>query len=190
MPDAAQTTETPSDRELVDRARRGDQAAYAALFDRHFDRIFAYCRARAGDSGLAEELAVSTFTRAFQHLDRFRWDGHDWIAWLFRIAHRLSIDAHRARQARPQMVPLPDELPAATDAAAQAAQHLEHEDLRGLVARLPEPQQTVIRLRFFHDLSVAQVARVLGRPVGAVEGLQHRALVALRQQVRTQEAGA
>ncbi len=187
MPDAAKAIGAADDLELVARARRGDQDAYAALFDRHFSRIFAYCRARTLDSALAEELAVSTFTRAFTHLDRFRWQGHDWIAWLFRIAHRLCIDAHRARQARPQTVTLLETQPAVADPAREAERRLEGDALRALVSRLSEPQQTVIRLRFFHDLSTRQVARVLGRRVGAVEALQHRALAALREQLRFQE---
>jgi len=187
MPDAAEAMGTLDDRELVARARRGDQSAYAALFDRHFSRIFAYCRARTHDDGLAEELAVSTFTRAFLRLDRFRWEGHDWIAWLFRIAHRLSIDAYRAGQARPQMVALPATMEAGTDPEREAAQRLEADRLQALVAQLPEPQQTVIRLRFFHDLSAPQVAKVIGRRIGAVESLQHRALARLRGQLLAQE---
>ncbi len=188
MPDAGPAIDAPDDLHLVARARRGDQAAYAALFDRHFSRIYAYCQSRTGDAGLAEELAVSTFTRAFAHLDRFRWQGREWITWLYRIAHRLCIDAHRARQARPQAAVLMETLPAAADPAREAEQHFEADVLQALVARLPEPQQTVIRLRFFHDLTTQQVAKVIGRRVGAVEALQHRALAALRQQLRASEA--
>ncbi len=187
MADAAQAPDALDDRELVARARRGDQAAYAALFDRHFGRIFAYCRSRAGDDGLAEELAVSTFTRAFAHLDRFRWDGHEWIAWLFRIAHRLCIDAHRARRVRPQLAELSDTFAAPTDPAREVEAHLQARALQELVARLPEPQQTVVRLRFFHDLTARQIGRVIGRRTGAVESLQHRALAALRDQLRAPE---
>ncbi len=187
MPDAAKAIGAADDLELVARARRGDQDAYAALFDRHFSRIFAYCRARTRDDSLAEELAVNTFTRAFARLDTFRWEGHDWIAWVFRIAHRLCIDAHRARQARPQTTALLETYPAAADPAREAERGLEGDALRALVSRLPEAQQTVIRLRFFHDLSSRQVARVVGRRVGAVEALQHRALAALREQLRFQE---
>ncbi len=187
MPDAAEAMGEPDDRELVARARRGDQPAFAVLFDRHFPRIFAYCRARTLDDGLAEELAVSTFTRAFTRLDRFRWDGHDWIAWLFRIAHRLCIDAYRARQARPQIAVLPHTLEAPTNPAREAEERLEAERLQALVAKLPEPQQTVIRLRFFHDLPTRQVAKVIGRRVGAVEALQHRALARLRALLLAQE---
>lgn len=188
MADEAQAPGALDDRELVARARHGDQAAYAALFDRHFERIFAYCRSRAGDDGLAEELAVSTFTRAFAHLHRFRWEGHEWIAWLFRIAHRLCIDAHRARRVRPPLAELSDALAAPTDPALEAEAHLQARALQRLVARLPEPQQTVVRLRFFHDLSAQQVGRVIGRRTGAVEALQHRALAALRDQLRVSEA--
>jgi len=180
MPNAAPAIDPADDRDLVARARRGDQDAYAALFDRYFPRIFQYCRSRAPDTGLAEELAVSTFTRAFERLDRFRWDGHEWIAWLYRIAHRLCIDSYRARRARPQAAPILPALPAPIDVAKEAEAHLEGDALRRLVQGLPELQQAVITLRFFHDLSARQVARVLGRRVGAVEGIQHRALATLR----------
>lgn len=183
MPDAAAGIDTADDRELVARARAGEQAAYAALFDRYFPRIFQYCRSRAPDPGVAEELAVSTFTRAFTHLHRFRWDGHDWIAWLFRIAHRLCIDAYRAQRARPQQAPLLVGLPASTDVAGEAVASLEADRLRRLVAALPDAQQSVIMLRFFHDLTARQVAAVLGRRVGAVEAIQHRALKTLREQL-------
>ncbi len=188
MPDAAAGIDPADDRELVRRARAGDQQAYAALFDRYFARIFQYCRSRTPDPGLAEELAVSTFTRAFARLDRFRWDGHDWIAWLFRIAHRLCIDAYRARRARPQQTPLLGGLPASIDVAREAEAHVEGDALRRRVEALPELQQTVIRLRFFHDLTARQVATVLGRRVGAVEAIQHRALKTLRDQLAREAA--
>jgi RNA polymerase sigma-70 factor (ECF subfamily) len=63
-------------------------------------------------------------------------------------------------------------------------EHLRDEDLREAIRTLTEDQQQVLILRFFQDLTAAQVAEIVGKSVGAVQALQHRALGALQRSLQ------
>jgi RNA polymerase sigma-70 factor (ECF subfamily) len=101
--------------------------------------------------------------------------------WLFRIAHNLVVDYLRKGKKRATV--LLDESLVSSDSNLQlAAEHrLDVEQLVSATKRLTAAQREVISLRFAGELSVAQVAKVMGKSQGAVKALQHSAVVALRK---------
>ena len=119
----------------------------------------------------------------FDRLPQFSGDEPNFRSWLFTIAHRILIDDARRRQRRPQTTAL------GIDVETRAAGDVEHEALANvgaewadaLVASLPPDQRAVVALRVTADLSLEQVADILGKRVGAVKSLQHRALESLRR---------
>jgi RNA polymerase sigma-70 factor (ECF subfamily) len=83
-----QTMPTPrrsEERELIARSKR-DPGAFGQIYDAHFTRIFRYILYRVADVPLSEDLAAQTFTKALEHLGRFRWTGVSISARLYRIA--------------------------------------------------------------------------------------------------------
>jgi RNA polymerase sigma-70 factor (ECF subfamily) len=169
------------DRPLVARARRGDQDAARALFERYFDRIYNYVYARLGRVEDAEDLAIDTMTRTLTRLDLFQDQGVAFSSWVYRIAHNATIDHYR-RQGKVTLVQLEDaNLPQSADPSEMAVERMSNEDLRVAIRELTEEQQQVLILRFFQDLTAAQVAEILGKSVGAVQALQHRALASLER---------
>jgi len=177
------------DRPLVERARRGDQDAARALFERYFDRIYNYVYARLGRAEDAEDLAIDTMTRSLTRLDLFQDQGVAFSSWVYRIAHNATIDHYR-RQGKVTLVPLDDAtLPQSADPSDLAVEQMSNEDLRAAIRDLTEEQQQVLLLRFFQDLTAAQVADIMGKSIGAVQALQHRALASLERTLQGRPIG-
>src|SRR6266550_1277629 len=176
------------DRPLIERVRKGDQDAVRALYERYFDRIYNYVYARLGRAEDAEDLAIDTMTRGLTRLDLFQDQGVAFSSWIYRIAHNATIDHYR-RHGRVTLVPLENAiLPQTADPSELALEQLSNEDLRAALRDLTEEQQQVLILRFFQDLTAGQVADIMGKSVGAVQALQHRALGSLERALQGRAA--
>jgi RNA polymerase sigma-70 factor, ECF subfamily len=170
--------------DVIERARNGDRAAFAELYDTHVDSVYRYVLYRVREPSDAEDLASEVFTRAFANIHRYRWQGKSFLAWLYTIARNAVTD--RRRRERP-MVDLDsaygvaEEGPTAHDRAVHGEEVLA---LKGAVKYLTAEQQQVLSLRFEANLSSRQVAKLLGKNEGAIRALQFRALGRLRKILR------
>jgi len=170
--------------DVIERARSGDRAAFAELYDSFVDSVYRYLLYRVREPSDAEDLTSEVFTRAFANIHRYRWQGKSFLAWLYTIARNAVTD--RRRRERP-MVDLDtafgvaEEGPTAHDRAVHGEQV---QALRGAVKHLTSEQQQVLSLRFEANLSSRQVAKLLGKNEGAIRALQFRALGRLRKILR------
>jgi RNA polymerase sigma-70 factor (ECF subfamily) len=173
----ASAAETPlggDDERLLIEAAKADRRRFGELYERNFDRVYAYLARRAGGREAAEDLTAEVFHHALANLDRFEWRGIPFAAWLLQIARNALADRwQRAARERGEPAPEPadDGLPAEADRRAILAQ---------LVGALPEDQQRVVLERFVEGRSVREIAQALGRTEGAVKQLQFRALQSLK----------
>lgn len=181
---ASQTPPAADMRRLVERAQAGDREALEELYLLHFDRIYSYLHVTVGNRHDAEDLTTQTFLRMLEKIGSFRWQSAPFSAWLFRIAHNLSMDHFRAnRRWQPEEeVPEPpgDEEPSAEAAALHS---IGRQSMLELIEELSEDQQRVLTLKFVFSFSNGDVATILGKTEGAVKSLQHRALVSLQKQL-------
>jgi RNA polymerase sigma-70 factor (ECF subfamily) len=122
-----------------------------------------------------DDLLGEVFLRVAQSIHRFKGDETDARRWVFTIAHHVLIDKHRRAKVRP--VETDAELPElpATPAPATAIDP----ELMAALSELTEEQREVVVLRFVADLPLDDVARMTGRPTGAVKSMQARALARL-----------
>ena len=176
------------DRPLIERVRRGDQDAARSLYERYFDRIYNYVYARLGRAEDAEDLAIETMTKSLTRLDLFQDEGVAFSSWVYRIAHNATIDHYR-RQGKVSVVSL-EHAPAleSADPSELAGEQLSNDDLHVAIRDLTDEQQQVLILRFFQDLTANQVAAIMGKSVGAVQALQHRALGSLERALQGRAA--
>jgi RNA polymerase sigma-70 factor (ECF subfamily) len=140
--------------------------------------LFAAAYRMTGNAHDAEDLVQETFLRAYRSFDRFQ-PGTSARAWLLTILQRLRTDAFRRRSRRPQTVELSGEgptIPPPQDALADG-----HEDLERALQGLPDTFRTAVVLRDLRDLSYAEIAQVLGVPVGTVMSRIHRGRALLRE---------
>lgn len=167
-----------SDQELA--ALAGQQpAAFTVLYQRYVKRVYAYCYSRVGHVQDAQDLTAQTFLAAFEGIGRYRGQG-TLAAWLLGIAYHKTVDLQRRTQPAapldtgneyPDRARLPDEL---------ILQQVQRETLENALRTLSPTRAEAIALRFFGELSHAEVAAVMGKPEAAVKMLVHRGLQDLR----------
>jgi RNA polymerase sigma-70 factor (ECF subfamily) len=164
---------------LIQRAKAGDPAAFAEIYDEHQPAIYRYIAYRVGSDGVAEDLTSDVFVKLVDKIDGFTYCGRPILAWLYTIARNLVNDHHR-RRGRSEVVPLDEGLRAdCVDPEDAAASALDRGRLSAALEGLTEDQRQVIILKFLDDLDNHTVAQILDKSYGAVKSLQHRGLNAL-----------
>jgi RNA polymerase sigma-70 factor (ECF subfamily) len=166
------------EQQIVEEAQR-DPARFGDLYDRHFERVYAFIARRVRDRSVAEDLTSGVFHHALANLPRFEWRGAPFGAWLMRIAANAVADHWKSRaQSQQKNAELaresPEAAPNEVEAADESAQLFRH------VRRLPAEQRLVIVGRFVKEKSIREIAQELGKSEGAVKQLQLRALETLR----------
>ena len=171
-------------RKLVERAQAGERDALEELYLIHFDRIYSYLHMTVWNRHDAEDLTNQTFLKMLESIGRFRWQAAPFSAWLFRIAHNLSMDHFRAnRRWQPE-----EEVPEPPDseersAEDEALQSIGRQSMMSLIDTLSPEQQQVLTLKFVFNFANGDVATILEKTEGAIKSLQHRALVSLQKQI-------
>jgi RNA polymerase sigma-70 factor, ECF subfamily len=151
--------------------------AWQDLFEGYFRKMYNFAYVRTGDIHLSEEIAAEVFAAAARGISRYRDTGTPIGAWLYRIARNITADYVDRRAKRP--VVSIDAVQFETEGMALGVENAA--DLAQSVAQLTREQQEVIALRFYSDCSLQEAAVALGKSVGAVKLLQHRALATLRR---------
>ena len=148
----------------------------------HQDRVFALALALTGNRHDAEEVAQDTFLRAYRALESYepeRVRDLKQRAWLHRIA--VNVVRNRVRGVRPRLVELNGSEPDARSGPEEdVVRRAEVDALAARVACLPQRYREAVVLRHVQELSYAEAAEVLGRPVGTVKANVHRGLKMLR----------
>lgn len=162
---------------LIQQARR-DPAAFASLYQRYVERIYAFAHHLTGETALAEDITAATFEKALRKLAFFRWQGISFGAWLYRIA-RNEINQHYRGQKR--YLALTDDLMSDLNLEKTIYRHEQQVALQHALSQLKLHEQELIALRFFEELSTPEVAEILGCSVNQVYVRLHRTLKKLRQ---------
>ena len=174
--------------DLVREAVRGDQQAFARLYEEHFDRIFRYVYLKIGDREEAEDMTQQVFLHALRSIASFKWQGTPFTAWLYRIAHNQIVDYLRRKARRPASLELDETVPSSgKDPEHMAELSLSIEQVSRATQRLTKAQQEVLSLRFAGGLSIEEVAKAMGKKPGAIKALQHAAIVSLRKVLALEE---
>lgn len=170
----------------VARACEGDSDAFSFLYERNVTRIYNYIYYRIGSDVDAEDITSRVFYRAFGHINTYVDKGVPFSAWLYRIAHNLIANWHRDSHRRKE-VPLDDqpEIPQRTDLPEKSVEkNQEVELLLSGIRRLTPDRQQLLILKFVEDYSNAEIANIMGKSEGAIKSLYHRALIALREEMK------
>jgi RNA polymerase sigma-70 factor (ECF subfamily) len=172
---------------VLERARAGSDVAFEAVFHELSPAVAGYLRL----NGVAEvdELTNEVFAQVHRGLHRFAGEWGGFRSWVFTIAHHRMVDEARRAKRRPQLALADVAEEAATgDVESEALDSLSDERLHRLLAVLSEDQRRVLLLRVVADLPLEEAAAALGKTVGAVKSLQHRALAALRRALEQEGA--
>jgi RNA polymerase sigma-70 factor (ECF subfamily) len=166
---------------LVRHAANGDAAAWEPLVLAHQEAVFRLSYLLLGDPDDAEDIAQETFLRAWNHLKRFD-PTRPLRPWLLSIASNLASNRRRSagRYVSALTRAFRSEPASSASIEEKSARRMEASELWKAVQNLSMPDQQIIYLRFFLELSVAETAQTLDVPEGTVKSRLNRALERLR----------
>jgi RNA polymerase sigma-70 factor, ECF subfamily len=170
---------------LIRHAANGDAAAWEPLVLAHQEAVFRLCYLLLGDPDDADDVAQETFLRAWKYLKRFD-VARPLRPWLLSIASNLASNRRRsaARYVAALTRAFHHEPAPSVDVEEKSTQQLEATQLWKAVQTLSLPEQQIVYLRYFLDLSVAETAEVLKVPQGTIKSRLSRALERLRGIIR------
>jgi RNA polymerase sigma-70 factor (ECF subfamily) len=180
-------SEQVSDAALAAACRRGDGRALAVLVERYQSDVFGTALRLCHNRETALELTNAIFYKAYQNFDRYDVE-RPLRPWLLRIAMNETLNWLRSHRREREHVSAGEANDTALDLAPAAAESepesaallLERrEAVRAALASLPERYRVVLTLRFFDDLSYAEIAEITGQDANAVgvQLLRGRALL-------------
>jgi RNA polymerase sigma factor (sigma-70 family) len=173
------------DTRLIDRAQRGDDAAFEQLHARHQPAILAFCRHLTGNLEDAEDAVQHTFLAAYRRLGESA-ETFEWRPWLFTVARNRCLTLLRAR--REHSLADPDIATTFDGLATQVERRQELRDLVRDMGRLPEPQRAALVLSQLDALSYREIGAVLDVAPEKVKALVFQARSSLASAREAREA--
>lgn len=171
---------------------RTNPRVFGELYDLHYPRIFGYVFRITGDYALACDITSETFLKAWIKIGAFQWKGISISSWFFRIASNEVNQYFRKKKYAPRELL---ELSVCDREALSKSgwsnggrgetivrleQVEEFRDLHLKLGMLPVKYQQVIALRYFEEMSIAQIGEVLSKKEGTVKSLLSRGLDKLK----------
>ena len=171
-----------NDEQLLAQAKKLDPAALQALHQRFYESVARYIQFKVGHPQTVEDLSGEVFVRVLEGLKRGRGWRESPQSWIMGIARNVVVDYYRQRE-RVTEVALNEQITAAenSDPTRQALLSERQRQLVAAIHQLTDEQRDVILMRFMDGIDLKGVAKATNKTVGAVKGLQYRALQALAE---------
>ena len=189
---------TVEDRELVERARRGDVESYNVLVSRWEKKLYNYLLRLTGNREDALDLSQEAFFKAYQSLGTLE-EAEKFAGWLYRIAHNLTYSKFRADRSRgsEETGPLPENqeagsAPRSGDSVGLAGRRLFPLELELIVERALEElsgeQREAILLKVYHGFKFEEIAVILSCPVSTVKSRIYAGFEVMKKSLAADEA--
>ena len=166
------------DADVVHRLRRGErQQAFEQLLQRYETKVFHLCVAMLGNEAIAEEAAQDALLRIWRALEHYDADRAALSTWIYAITRNRCLSVMQRRPDGEHSLELDDIRQEAEQIAAPNAMHdaASLARLRRMVESLPASQAMAMKLYYFEDHSISEVAAMLELPEGTVKTHLHRA---------------
>lgn len=171
----------------VERAQAHDREAFERVYRQRFGPVSRYIAAIVRDTTRAEDVTAQTFLLAWRDLPKLR-QIERFDAWLFRIAHNQAVSEVTRRRPTTPLEGAPE--PADDSRFGAPERELDRavdaQELHRAIAALPATQREVLQLRYFSEMSSAEIARQVGKNEQSVWALTHRALKNLKRSMHAQ----
>lgn len=182
MPTPPRDPDDRADRDLVERCRRGDEAAFRELVERYQDLVFGLISRTGADASRTEDLAQDVFLRIHRGLPYFRGEAR-LSTWIYRIVLNLCAQERSARRHTALSLDS-DDLPASILESPDAARAFSDVEVRDAVekamALLPARARFLLAAHYLKGVKYEDLADALELPIGTVKTHLHRAKKMLR----------
>ena len=168
---------------LVEKARKGNEKAFASLMNRYRDSIYYMLLKMVNNPSDAEDLTIEAFGKAFRNLDSYT-PKYAFSTWLFKIASNNCVDFIRKKQVSPTPLDhLQDSLDNVTvniqsdmpDPEESLINHQKISALKDIISQLKPRYKTLIELRYYKEYSYEEISSELNLPIGTVKAQLFRA---------------
>ncbi len=176
---AESATGANSDAVLLDRVRRGDEAAMASLFDRYSKVVYSVALRVLRDTASAEDVLQEIFMQVWRSPGSFLETKGSLGGWLAVVARNRSIDALRRRRPTDSVEEI--SLASPFNLADEAERNNMMERARSVILQLPAEQRKTLEMAFFDGLTHTEIAALTGDPLGTVKTRIRSALLTLRK---------
>ena len=171
------------DDELLLAVARGDQAAFAALYDSVGPLVHGVVRRVVRDPAQSEEVTQEVMVEVWRTAVRFDPDRGSARTWILTMAHRRAIDRVRSEQAsrnRAQRVADQQHARDFDEVSERVELDFEHEQVRTALSTLTELQRQAVELAYYQGFTYREVAELLGTPLGTIKTRMRDGLIRLR----------
>ena len=151
------------------------------LFEENYEKVVNYIASRISNMSEAEELASDVFVKALEHIDGFKNKGIPIEAWLYKIAHNITIDYYRKKKYPTINIEDVINMESYNNTEKTVIENLDKEEIKIALSKLSSLQQQVIQLRLVSGLRSKEVAQIMEKSDGAIRELQRSGLKALRE---------
>ena len=177
-----------TDEQLMARAKAGNDAAFEELYHRYARRLKGFFFLQlGGDEELAADATHDVFLRAYEARNRYQ-EGKNVSTWLFTIAYNICRNHYRSNAYETQLLatldaePISDEqIEVQLDAAAL------DDALAQVLSELPPPLHQLFSLHYQEELTIPQVAEIVGIPEGTVKSRLHKTMNIIRKKLKRYE---
>ena len=177
-----------TDEQLMARAKAGNDAAFEELYHRFARRLKGFFFLQlGGDEELAADATHDVFLRAYEARNRYQ-EGKSVSTWLFTIAYNICRNHYRSNAYETQLSatldaePISDEqIEIQLDAAAL------DDALAQVLSELPSPLHQLFSLHYQEELTIPQVAEIVGIPEGTVKSRLHKTMNIIRKKLKRYE---
>jgi RNA polymerase sigma-70 factor, ECF subfamily len=171
--------------EVIVKAKQGDQAAFAEIYNHYFKKIYQFVYYRIGHKEAAEDLCEEVFLKAYGKISTINSDA-SFVGWLYQIARNKVIDYYRDKKQVIALEEVENFLEYESNIVDLVNLDQQQKVLLELIKRLGPDQQTVLKLKFLEDLDNAEIAAILNKSEGSIRVIQHRAIQKLQEIIKQQ----
>ena len=167
------------DAALLERVRRGDDAAMTVLFDRYGKIVYSVALRVLREPASAEDVLQEIFMQVWRSPGSFLETKGSLGGWLAVVARNRSIDTLRRKRPTDQVEEV--SLPSSCNLAEEAERNMMMERARAAIVHLPAEQRKTLEMAFFEGLTHTEIAEVTGDPLGTVKTRIRSGLLTLRK---------
>ena len=173
------------EKNLVKLAQRGDPEAFGLLYEHYLPKIYRFILIKVSHKEQAEDLTHLTFLKAWENVRSYKYRGHPFSSWLYRIARNAVIDHYRRGVVQVSIEDVSAEVLGVDNSLSEETDvKILWEDLLEAMRTLKEVEQDILIMRFVEDLPHQEIAAAVDKTEGAVKVIQHRALKKLKEALK------
>ena len=159
--------------ELIKRAQKGEREAFAALYEKYFEKIYRYCFFNLRSHEDAQDAVQETFVKTLRRIKEFETKSQGTFqAYLFQIARNIIID--RSRKRREIKIEDFESIESTEDMVEEFSKKQRSERVRRVIDRLDGVERQIIILRYFEEMSYEEISEAVGLKPAALRVRIHR----------------